>query len=88
VQERHARGPGPGLHRSPPLSDDVERTLLVVARCTVKEIADKWKQAASRLGGEPARVVPLKGSAKSLFEDSKITKIILEQMPKAPDSPF
>lgn len=71
------------------LRDDVDRKLLVVARCSKRdEIDQKRQEAAAKLGVEDTRVTPLKGSAKSFLEQLNLARLLSEHMPKAADSPF
>jgi hypothetical protein len=70
------------------LRNDEERKLLVVARCTKNDIANKKKEVASRLSTKPDRIVPLIGSAKSFLEQPNIKQIITGHIPNASDTPF
>jgi hypothetical protein len=71
------------------LRDDVDRKLLVVARCMKRdEVDQKRQEVATKLGVEDTRVIPLKGSAKSFLEQLNLAQLLSEYVPKAADSPF
>ncbi len=71
------------------LRDSSERRLVVVARCTSKEKCDeRAKRISDELAAEPKQIVVEKGTVKSFLEQERLVEQLLEEIPKAPDSPF
>lgn len=71
------------------LRDDMNRRLLVVARCeSENKCKAKREEISKRLGVAADQILVEKGSAKAFFQNAELAKKLLAYIPAPADSPF
>jgi hypothetical protein len=70
------------------LRADSERVLMVVTRCDKKDFQKKRNDISKALNVPKGQIAPQAGSAKEFLENTDLSQILIDHVPKPADPPF